>query len=249
MKYLEVVSPGVGAQLIPMMALIRKLEISIEFPADGQRAREVISRSKAKATGKYPSWKLNRNVHYESLHECNAFKLLDACPEVSYFGEQPCRIRYVMNGEPRIHYPDIMVKLPTGKELLEVKTTEEAATEEVRERTAFMQRALPPLGYGYRILISDLLSRNPRLNNIEELLRFGRHPVSPTMREHIRQIFKVNGNSVPLGAFRVRGQVNYRLALYRLVLEGTLKIDVNEPLSDASPICWASASIGGASWA
>lgn len=249
MKYLEVVSTEVCAPVTPTFPPTRKAEISIEFPANGQRAREVISRSNAKATGKYPSWKMNRNVHYESLHECNALKLLDACPEVSYFGEQPCRIRYVMNGEPRVHYPDILVKVLSGKELLEIKTPEEAVTDEVRTRTEFMQRALPLLGYEYRILTSDQLSHHPRLENAETLLRFGRSPVSSLMREQIRQIFRASG-TMPWGAFRAGiSGLKYRSAVCRLVLEGALKIDFNHRLCDGSLVQWADHSNGGASWA
>ena len=191
---------------------------------------------------------MKRNVHYESLHECKAFKLFDACSDVSYFQEQPCRIRYVMNGEQRTHYPDALVKSPSGKDLVEVKTSEEAATDEVRERTEFMQRALQPLGYGYRLLTSDLLSQNPRLENVETLLRLGRNSIPLVMREQIRRIFKANG-AIPWGAFRTSASVSqHRAAVCRLVLEGALKIDFNQPLSDASQIYWATWSVGGASW-
>lgn len=248
MKYLEIAFTEAVAP-IQVAPPPYKPEISIEFPTEGLRAREVVSRSNAKATGKYPSWKMKRNVHYESLHECNAFKLLDACSEVSYFAEQPCRVRYVLNGEKRTHYPDILVKIPSGKELVEIKTPEEAATEEVRERTAFMRHALPVLGYGYRVLTSDLLSQNPRLDNVEKLLRFGRSPVSSVIREQIRQMFKVNGNKAQWGAFHASGELKYRPALYRLILEGILKIDFNQPLSDGALIYWASTPVGGASWA
>jgi hypothetical protein len=249
MKYFEVVSTEAGATAGPAIPPARTPTISIEFPVGGKRAREVISRSNSKATGKYPSWKMNRNVHYESLHECNAFKLLDACPEVSYFGEQPCRIRYVMNGELRIHYPDVLVKIHATKELLEIKTPDDAAAEEVRERTEFMQRALPLLGFRYRVLTSDLLSQSPRLNNAETLLRFGRTPVSPVVREQIRQMFMASG-SERWGTFQT-GLIgtNYRSAVCRLLLEGALKIDFNQQLCQESLIQWVDHSIGGASWA
>lgn len=249
MKYSDIASTETNKPAIRFRPSSHKPEISIDFPVDGQRARKVLSRSKTIASGKHPSWKMDRQIHYESLHECNAFKLFDACTDILYFLEQPCRIRYAMKGEQRLHYPDVLIKTPFGNDLIEIKTSEEAATDEVRERTAFMQSALPPLGYGYRLFISDELARNPRLGNVEKLLRFGQAPVSPVMREQIRQMFKAAGNRTRLGAFRSGDWRRYRAALYRLMLEGVIEIDFNQPFGDDSPICWVGSSVGGASWA
>src|ERR1039457_2276067 len=81
---------------------------SILFPAPGQmRFRRVVSRSNARSAGKYPSWKMDRMMHWESNNELNAFRLLDCDPNVTSYSEQPCRIAYVMDGVERIHFPDI----------------------------------------------------------------------------------------------------------------------------------------------
>lgn len=228
--------------------VIRKPNISIEFPPDGRRARKVISRSNAKATGKYPSWKMGRMMHYESSHERNAFRLLDACPEVRLFREQPCRIRYVMDGVRQIHYPDILVKLPWGTELLEVKTAADAATPEVVQRTAFMEQSLPLLGFGYRLISAEQLAKSPRLDNVVKLLRSGRSPIPMLQQEQIRQIFKAHSN-VCLGVFKpgAAGE-KYYSQICRLILEGALGIDFDQPMVDESPIQSATDFNGGASW-
>lgn len=245
MKYSEIAA---NLAVAACTQLIRKPEISIEFPPNGQRARKVISRSNAKATGKYPSWKMQRAMHYESSHERNAFKLLDACPEVISFNEQPCCIRYVMDGERYIHYPDILVILPWGKALWEVKTAADAATLEVRRRTEFMEQALPLLGYGYCVVTAEQLAQLPRLHIVDHLLRWGRSPVQLVQREQIRKIFKNNSN-INLGIFKhgAEGE-EHRNAIYSLILEGTLKIDFNRPLIDESPIYAEIHLNGGSSW-
>ena len=74
------------------------------------RARRVVSRSRSRPTGKYPSWKMGRMVEWESHNELNAFRLLDADPDASAFHEQPLSIRYTLCGEVRLHVPDVLVE-------------------------------------------------------------------------------------------------------------------------------------------
>lgn len=249
MKYSEIVVTGIGGDIPSCIPMIRKPDISIEFPPNGQRARKVISRSNAKATGKYPSLKMGRMLHYESSHERNAFRLLDACSEVKSFNEQPCCIRYVMDGVNHIHYPDILVKLPWGAELWEVKTAVDAATLEVTQRTTFMEQALPLLGYRYRVVKAEQLAQLPRLDIAIRLLRSGRPPVSLIQREEIRQIFKIGGN-ISWGTFKLGAPGGkYYSQICRLILEGTLSVDFNRPLVDISSLHSVLDTDGGATWA
>lgn len=84
--------------------------LRLEAPESGRkRSREVITRSKTRPTGRYPSWKMGRMIDWESPHELNAFRLLDADAGVIAFFEQPLRVHYVLNGEAHVHYPDIAV--------------------------------------------------------------------------------------------------------------------------------------------
>lgn len=55
--------------------------LEIAFPPEGTvRARRIVSRSRARPTGKYPSWKMGRMIQWESTNELNAYRLLDANP-------------------------------------------------------------------------------------------------------------------------------------------------------------------------
>ncbi len=204
--------------------------ITIEFP-EAIRSRKVVTRSRARPTGKVPSWKMGRMLQWESVPELNAMRLLDADPFVRFFAEQPLTLRYRLNGESRIHYPDLLVERDNDlKELWEVKSAKDAAREEVAARTRLLQAALPTYGYEYRMVYAEELRRQPRLSNALEILKWGRGPITAVERERIRAILNrlpaVTWGAAVSGALGRSG----RHSLCRLVLEGTLAFDVNEKL-------------------
>ena len=204
--------------------------IAIEFP-EAIRSRKVVTRSRARPTGKFPSWKMGRMLQWESIAELNAMRLLDVDFSVRSFAEQPVVVRYVLNGESRTHYPDLLVERDNGlKELWEVKPAKDAAREEVAERTALLQAALPTYGYEYRLLYAEDLRRQPRLSNVLEILKWGHGPISALDRERVRamltQLPAVTWRDAASGALGRSG----RHLLCRLVLEGMLAVDLNEKL-------------------
>ncbi|MFA6063613.1 MAG: hypothetical protein WC736_13570 [Gallionella sp.] len=238
LKYLDIFDATTeGGQFMATSLPARTCpNISIEFPTDGLRARKVISRSNAKATGKHPSWKMGRMMHYESVHERNVFRLLDACIDVSSYHEQPCRISYVMDGVKRTHYPDVMIVPKGQKELWEIKPNSDEIDPEVAQRTAFMEQNLPHLGYGYRLITGEKLSKSHRLQNASLLLRNGYLPVPAIEREKIRQIFKMD-NNIHWEFFKQDTADRKALGhVCRLILEGKLHIDLENKISNETKI-------------
>lgn len=213
--------------------------LAIECPdGDRIRSRKVISRSKARGSGKYPSWKMGRMIHWESPHELNAFRLLDANSAVLEFAEQPLVIKYRLDGVEHEHYPDIRVTTRQGKELWEVKTAEDAATPEVARRTALMSAALPTLGYVYRVVHAEDLGCRPRLKTVLEVLRLGRADIPAVERERLRVTFERAPNltwgDVKRGALGAKGQY----FACRLILEGAIALDLTTPILDSRPLTW-----------
>ena len=205
---------------------------AIIFPEPRQlRSRRVVSRSNSRSAGKYPSWKMKRMLHWQSLHELNAFRLLDCDPDVTRFGEQPCEIDFVMDGVERVHYPDILVTTNEGEEFWEVKPQPKALEPEVLERTALLSRALPSWGYAYRMVYAEDLAIQPRLSNASVLLRFGTRIVSDGDREGIRHVAVQRGRLIWSEACRGDYGARGREALCGFVLRGTLAIDMNSQLS------------------
>jgi hypothetical protein len=210
-------------------------EVKINFPKDGKiRSRKVVSRSNARNTGKYPSWKMRRMMQWESVHEGNAMRILDASPHVVSFHEQPCEIIYSMNGEQYRHYPDFMVIEDHRREFWEVKTEADANSTEVAERTALLTRLLPEYGYSYRMVLAEVLARQPRLDNVKRLNKLGRQRVSMIEQERIRRLF-THEPVMSWGMFEQESPQTLR-NVSRLILEGKLNIDFNQPISPTTSI-------------
>lgn len=210
-------------------------KIKFIFPKDGKiRSRRVVKRSNARNTGKYPSWKMQRMMQWESVHEGNAMRILDATPSVISFSEQPCEIIYILNGVERRHYPDFMVIQDHQREFWEVKTKADANSAEVAERTAFLTEALPLYGYSYRIVFAEALAKQPRLGNVKRLNKLGRYPVSSLEQERIRRLFS-SELIISWGVFEQQSPQALR-NISRLILEGKLSIDFNQSITPATSV-------------
>lgn len=218
------------AAFVRVSALSHDPIVAIRYPEAGKlRARKVISRSKSTSSGKYPSWKVRRMLHWESPHELHAFRLLDAHASVLRFTEQPLVVTYVMDGVQHDHYPDIEVHTTFGIELWEVKTKDDA--DRFARRTRLLQGALPSYGYRYRVVLAEDLAVEPRLSNAALVLRHGRTAISDLARERARLLLDcqptLNWGAILDGALGAEG---HKVAC-RLVLEGKLLLDVDAPIS------------------
>lgn len=208
---------------------------NIVFPEPGQlRSRKVVSRSRARPTGKYPSWKMRRMIQWESENELNAFRLLDCDPDVTRFHEQPCEITYVLDGRSRSHYPDILVEMNGRKELWEVKPESQAQEPEVVTRTTLLIQGLPLWGYAYRVVLAKDLAMQPRQANACSLLGFGRRAVTDCEQEFIRRALTRRGSLHWSDACRGEYGPRGREILCSLVLRGVLTIDLNLPISHST---------------
>ena len=206
--------------------------VSIEYPEDGEvRARKVVSRSKARSTTKYPSWKMARMTQCESSYELFAHRLLDANPAVRSFAEQPLTIRYILDGVERRHYPDILVQLVDGsQELWEVKSKKNAAEPETQARTRFLQAALPDHGFAYRIVLGEDLGREPRMSNVRQMLTWGRPSISLHEYELMRAALALKPSITWEEAQSGLGPRG-RHIVARHVLEGRLAFDLDAKLT------------------
>lgn len=205
--------------------------LAIDFAPEGERSRRVVSRSNARPTGKFPSHRMKRMVHWESQHELNAYRLLDAIAGVIAFREQPCVIRYRMAGVEHRHYPDCLVVTRAGKALWEIKTKRDAQKSDIAARSGFLADALPAWGYTYSVILAEDLGRQPRLDNAQTIRRHGRTPLSFEQQEFARRLFSsidrvrwsdvANGRHAPLTLQQA----------CRLVLDGVLSMNFDLPLN------------------
>lgn len=205
--------------------------IQIEFSVE-ERSRRVVSRSNHRVTGKYPGFKSQRMHYWESHLERDAFILADGSLDIQSFAEQPAIIRYGKALE-RTHYPDILINYGHHQEFIEVKTDEDAESDEIASRTRLLTKALKTQGYDYRVWKESEIRKYPiRINNLRYLLRFGRSGISLQRFEWFRQLLSKQCN-LPWAAI-VGKPVNHeiRAGLCRLILEGWLKTDLFYPIFD-----------------
>lgn len=224
--------------------------LAITLAPPGKLARKVIKRSNARCTGKYPSWKMGGMVHCESENERNCMLLLDLCPDALSYRSQPCMINYILDDRQCLHFPDILVTTRTGQAFLEVKTRKEANRPDTVLRTSLLSRQLPDLGYSYHLVLAEDLANPVRLANAEIIKSLGYHPITPLEREGLRTLFQ-QYESLPWGALQHDPDNRYlKRQVCRLVLEGDLHIDINQPLADETPVRWVYQPNlnGGASW-
>ncbi len=206
--------------------------VSIDFAAPGCRVRKIISRSNMKPTGRYPSFRLRRALAWDSAAELNLFRLLDCNPAVLSFAEQPCTIHYRLGGVEHRHVPDSIVRADSAQPAFwEVKTAADARRPEIADRTLLLTEHCPLHGYQYSVVLAEDLRREPRLRNARLLLRYGRNALTFEQREYFRRLLVAN---VPLAWDDVEAErlapFSFRQAC-RLVLEGQLSINIDQPLS------------------
>lgn len=218
--------------------------IEISYPRNiSGRSRSVVTRSRARPTGKFPSWKLGRMIQWESINELNAYRLLDAIPAVLSYQEQPLTITYQLNGETHKHHPDTLVRWRSSRELWEIKPTSEAIRPEYAERTRFLEAGLPQLGFAYRLVLAEDLKKEPRLSNVLMVLKFGRAPIPELAREQFRQAMLAAGGvswgHVVNGEFGAHG----RNIACRLILEGVLAADLERPLTPDTFLTWGNPAV------
>jgi hypothetical protein len=208
--------------------------IGIRFCEPGQvRIRKIVMRSRARATGKFPSQKLLRMMQWESINELNAFRLIECIPAVTQYAEQPCEITYLgADGQEARHYPDLLVTINGAKELWEVKACADAHSDEVRRRTEILMDGLPHLGFQYRIKLAENLAIQPRLDNACLLLKFGRQPITQVERWQFERLLEERPSLIwgeaCAGTYGLRG----REVLCRLVLDGVMSIEMYQPITD-----------------
>jgi hypothetical protein len=139
-----------------------------------------------------------------------------------------------MDGVERIHFPDILVTTPGGKQLWEVKPRSNALDPQVLARAAYLSRVLPRWGYEYRTVLAEDLSTQPRLGNAILLLSLGKRAASDCEWENIRRAMAEQGPLVWSEACAGNYGRKGREILCSLVLRGALAIDMNAAISPAT---------------
>lgn len=211
--------------------------LEILRPANGVgMMRNLLTRSRAITTGVHVSWRVGQvAVEGNENGEGNACLILDADPAVRHYSTQPMAISYRLAGRETYHIPDFEVVRHCGSILLwDIQSSAMALEEDIVQRSRFMMRELPRLGYEYAVATHRELCMEPRLGTARELCRYGHHPLDLRTREQVldafRRLGRISWGTILNGGLGPNG----RDAVCRLTLEGALNLDRSRPMSPQS---------------
>lgn len=135
------------------------------------RARKVITRSGRGIRGKFPSRKLQKQVHWESPLERDAVLQFEMHPLIESYQEQPSEETYYDEcGNARVCYPDFLLRLTDGSEaFVEVKRKVDLSRTKIKRKLELIALRFSEQGRTYRVLSEDQIRREPLHTNLEEL--------------------------------------------------------------------------------
>lgn len=191
-------------------------------------------------TGKFQSGKAIGRLWWESQNERDFLCLAEFDSGVlclrRYLPKES--IRYRVGSQWHRYKADFWVKRKdVGWQVVEVKSRKQARTEEY----IVLFRAVRPIfrkkGFSYKVALDTQILRQPRLANAKCLLRYGRTLVS--VNDQIACIdFVRRADRLPLGevveAMKARSIAPRRV--YALLRHGILDVDLDQPLTKASPV-------------
>lgn len=216
-------------------------EIIIKLAEPGKRMRKVVRRSNYRMTGKFPSFKCGRMMHWESKYELAAFHILETCSLVKSYAEQPALLRYNDKDRvARLHYPDILVELKNGSSIfIEVKPATASVDLDLAERTDVLERLLKPQGYHYLMILPEQLESMSYLENAKHLLYFSKAHMPESIWELVRRIYTKH-TSVQLSTLvLLLEHESARSWIYKMILSGVLACDLSLPLSAQTQVSWS----------
>jgi hypothetical protein len=199
------------------------------------RVRKVVTRRGRRFRGYFPSVKMGRTVHWESLLEKDAQLLLELSPGVAAYQEQPEVIEYFDGEQMREYIPDLSVILHDGTvRHIEVKPADQLARPSIRVKYEAIAKHYQSIQLPYRVVTEDEIRREPLFSNLKLLAYAHAHPwhEQPTDYE-LRSAFQ----GKPELSFSVLQQRWNLGDLYRLIASGRLSCNLELPLNGASSVC------------
>jgi TnsA endonuclease-like protein len=216
-------------------------DVRIVWADEGDLARQVISRSSARQTTKFPSSKMKGMIPCESGAEVKATKIVEVHPMVKEFRAQPARIHYVdFEGNERIHYPDLSVLLQNGSVLLiEIKPDRDFSDESLVSRTLRLTSALEAEGIIYMVIFEYQLGGTVQAN-ADLILRRSKTGVDPQTCDFVRRLFKTGSSQSLAHVCLALSQVasNMAMVIFHLIRSGTIWLDMTIPIDQNSRLYW-----------
>ena len=201
--------------------------------------RKIPSYGAQKNIGKFFSVKTGVVAWYESLLERDEMYLLDFDPLVTFWREQPLKIRYVLNSKTHFYTPDLEVHRTSKRQLVEVKSQDQVDSGRFDSLFRIATSACQDEGYEYVVVTDQMIRQQPRLDNVKKLWKYARTPILPQHQLLCRQFFQEKqSEQVELGdliAFCKSKGVAAQV-VYSMLFWGVLDFDLNQTLDQLTPV-------------
>lgn len=215
------------------LGLLRRCE-PVRTPGVYQRQRHMPGRWFSTTTGGF--------LEYESLLERDWMLLMDFDREVEWICEQPLRLRYVRDGKPASHVPDLLVWRQGAPELCDVKSAERVNDSTFQAQVEATGLACAEARIGYRVLSEP---DRQALVNVRWLAGFRERPPDPD-GERARMLASSATGSSTIAELvsAAREPMLARPVLMNLLWAGDALLDVSSPIGEGS-VVWTRLRVAG----
>jgi hypothetical protein len=215
------------------LGLLRRCE-PVRTPGVYRRQRHMPGRWFSTTTGGF--------LEYESLLERDWMLLMDFDREVEWICEQPLRLRYVRDGKPASHVPDLLVWRQGAPELCDVKSAERVNDSTFQAQVEATGLACAEARIGYRVLSEP---DRQALVNVRWLAGFRERPPDPD-GERARMLASSATGSSTIAELvsAAREPMLARPVLMNLLWAGDALLDVSSPIGEGS-VVWTRLRVAG----
>lgn len=207
------------------------------------RVRKVVTRSGKRFRGKFPSLKLNRMVHWESMLERDAIFHFEYHPLVVHYQEQPSiEFFYDKQGEQHRYFPDFRLSFRDSEDLyIEVKPSRLLTTKVTRDKLQAIAKRFEEQDRRFRVMTEHDIRREPLLTNLKRIHASSKRASQELPNEQLIKSL-LGGPHWKLADLSV--QLRGVQRVLRLVQSNHLSIEFETPLTDQSDV-WSSSIQGG----
>lgn len=192
-----------------------------------------------KNIGKFSSVKTGCVAWYESLNERDYMYLLDFDPAVTYWHEQPLKIRFTLGDKTHWYTPDLEVHRDSRKQIVEVKAKDQVESGKwdllFRTATSICREE----ECEYVVVTDEVIRQEPKLESVKKLWKYARTPVYSQHQILCSEFFrKRQVAQIELGdLFQLcKAKSVPAQCLYALLFWGVLDFDITQPLDHCNLI-------------
>jgi len=199
-----------------------------------------------KNIGKFSSVKTGRVAWFESLLERDYMYLLDYELAISYWVEQPLKIRFGDNGRTCAYTPDFEVHRQSKKQIVEVKAKKQVDSGEWDSLFSTATFICEQEGYEFSVITDEFIRQQPRLENVKTLWKYARTPIRARHQILCIEFFREK----QIAEIELSELIQFFRAqhvpvqtIYALLFWSVLNFDVMQPLNAGSLITLPSTEI------